>query len=578
MTRRAVLVLDADQTSALAVVRSLGRQAIEVHVASADEAPIAGTSRHARQRLQYPDPMRNEAAFIDWLQERLRTPDYALVIPVTERTLVAMLRHRGRLDEARLAIAPAEALEQVLDKEQTMALARRLSVAVPRSEPVRDMAALEAAASRLGYPIVVKPSRSMGADGGERAQLTVTYARDLRELHRQAEHALRYGELLLQERFEGEGVGIELIADRGQIKYLFQHRRLHEVPLTGGGSSLRISEDPVPELADAAQRLVAALRWHGVAMVEFKHSRATGEYRLMEINGRFWGSLPLAVAAGADFPLMLFELLTAGTIRALPLARTGILCRHLARDLDWLEHVIRRAAPSGLAVIPKWPSVLHDCLLAFSPRHRFDVQSLSDPWPGLVDLGRIARRQFARLHDRRRTHRRLHSALQQARSGSGTAAGVVNAKSLLFVCHGNINRSVVAHAQAQRRFPTGVHLRSAGFHPQGDRPADPNMVRAAEAVGLDLTRWRSTVLDAAMIEGADLVFVMEFAHVERLEREYPAARGKIRLLGAVTAVDARDVEIDDPYGRDPETYNRILQRVIKAVDGWWALAPASATR
>ena len=51
-----------------------------------------------------------------------------------------------------------------------------------------------------------------------------------------------------------------------------------------------------------------ALRYTGVAMVEFKVNAKTGEFVLIEINGRFWGSLPLAVAAGANFPLWLYQM------------------------------------------------------------------------------------------------------------------------------------------------------------------------------------------------------------------------------------------------------------------------------
>lgn len=565
---RAVLVLDGDQASALAIVRSLGRRSIAVHVASDAAAPLAGCSRYARQCLRYPDPMRDESAFVDWVVARLAEPLYELVIPVTERSLVALLRHRHRLDDRRVAMAPTAALEQVLDKDRTMALARSLGVAVPQSILVQGLDQLDAAAAQLGYPLVVKPSRSMGAHAGQRMQLAVSYARNARELRNQAEHALRFGQVLLQERFEGDGVGVELIADQGRVQYRFQHRRLHEVPLTGGGSSLRVSEAVVPALAEASDRLIAALGWHGVAMVEFKYAPASGEYRLMEINGRFWGSLPLAVAAGADFPALLHELLTTGRLTPCPPAREGIVCRQLSRDIDWLEHVLRKAAPPGLARLPSWQRVLLDTLLVLSPRHRFDVQSIRDPWPGLVDLGRIVQRQTARVRSTLQVRRRLQRAQREAAPGGPAQARVQQARSVLFLCHGNINRSAVAQMHAERRWAPQVHLASAGFHAVGDRPADPTMVQAAADAGLDLSHWHSRVVDHDLLSRADVVFAMELAHVDRLEREFPAARDKVLLLGAASAVDARACEIADPYGRPPEAYVQALRRVVESVDSW----------
>ena len=94
-------------------------------------------------------------------------------------------------------------------------------------------------------------------------------------------HALRYGSVLLQEYIGGQGVGIELIADQGKIVYAFQHLRLHEIPLTGGGSSLRTSVAVEPALLEASAKLMAALAWHGVAMVEFKRDTGSGKFSLM---------------------------------------------------------------------------------------------------------------------------------------------------------------------------------------------------------------------------------------------------------------------------------------------------------
>ena len=131
--------------------------------------------------------------------------------------------------------------------------------------------------------------------------------------------------------------------------YAFQHRRLHEVPLTGGGSSLRVSEAVEPELLDASKQLLGTIGWHGVAMVEFKWQPASRTYNLMEINGRFWGSLPLATAAGANFPAMLAELHLRGKVTDRDAYRNGVYCRNLARDVYWHELVLRSRGDASVA-------------------------------------------------------------------------------------------------------------------------------------------------------------------------------------------------------------------------------------
>jgi protein-tyrosine-phosphatase/predicted ATP-grasp superfamily ATP-dependent carboligase len=578
-TRRgAVLVLDGDQASALAIVRSLARRGLRVEVASTSTDAIARRSRHAAACWLYPDPLASASAFLDWLQSHLAGHDYELVIPVTERTVIPLAQERQRFAPGLIAVADAEALAAVVDKQRTVALAQSLGILVPRAESVARLAEATAAAARIGYPVVVKPARSVGSRDGQRVQLSVSYAFDARELENQVESALRFGPVLLQEYFAGDGVGIELIADHGEPRYLFQHRRLHEVPLTGGGSSLRVAETPDPVLAEAATQLMRALRWHGVAMVEFKRNPANGDYRLMEINGRFWGSLPLAVAAGADFPGMLHALMTRGDVGPCAPARPGTVARQLARDVDWLEHVMRRHAPARLVRYPGTAEVLRDCLLVLSPRHHFDVQSWRDPWPGLVDLGRLVGRQWQRATSRlaerrRRAQARQHSLALLAQLGR--AAPPARPRQVLFLCYGNINRSALAHAHAAQRAHPAVAPSSAGFHPEAGRPADPVMQQVAGALGVDLGQWQSQRLSAAQVQQADLILAMEVAHLDRLEHEFPGSRAKAALLDPT---DAADLDIPDPYGRPRPVYEQVAARVRTAVDRWWAAlaVPASS--
>jgi predicted ATP-grasp superfamily ATP-dependent carboligase len=74
----------------------------------------------------------------------------------------------------------------------------------------------------------------------------------------------------------------------------------------GGPSTLRESTHD-PELLGSAIRLLKALDWYGVAMVEFKVDPRDNVPKLMEINPRFWGSLELANAAGVNFPWLLYQ-------------------------------------------------------------------------------------------------------------------------------------------------------------------------------------------------------------------------------------------------------------------------------
>lgn len=570
MTRREnkprVLVLDADMVPALTISRSLSRRRCVVDTASHTPSPLSRYSSCVRDVYQYPDPLSAPDAFVEWLLEHTRTHQYDLVVPVTERTMVALSQRRERLSSVKIAMPAARSLEIALDKSQTLALADRVDVPRPLGITLTDLHELAELKKSLKFPVVLKPARSIGSAAGGASQLQVSYAFDVAELEAGCAHALRFGPVLLQELFTGIGVGVELIARHGKIAYAFQHQRLHEVPLTGGGSSLRKSEPVMASLLQASERLIAALDWSGVAMVEFKLNPVTHEFCLMEINGRFWGSLPLAVAAGADFPAMLLDLELEGEITPSRPYRNDIYCRLLSRDMHWYEAVLRGGTDSRIVAIPDGWDVIKGLALFFNPGHRFDVQAIRDPLPGIVDVGRIINSYFLRLRalvEETLFYRRQRRAWKKGQ----VAAAISRASAILFLCYGNINRSALADVMVRAYAEdSGIAVVSAGFHPESDRPADSVMVDVAEQHGVDMRMLRSTCVTPDMLDNSDIIFVMEKAHYDRLNSMHPAVGDKVFLLGAHPGSAGWPAEIADPYGLSKSSYTACYERIAEAVD------------
>lgn len=562
---KSVLVLDANFVPALCVVRSLGRLGLRVDVASDGEKPLAAYSRHAGKKLQYPDPLKDEAGFIAWCGDILTQGGYGLVVPVTERTVAPLMTFGNDLLGRRIAMASPGSLAIALDKSATLTLAAGLGVPVPQWRHIEHPGDIPRDVEKIAMPVVLKPARSIGEAAHARRHVFVNYAIDRAELGGKVEELLRFGPVLLQEYVRGAGVGIELIADRGEVVYAFQHRRLHEVPLTGGGSSFRMSVPIEPELLAASRSLMKALNWHGVAMVEFKWDDDSRRFWLMEINGRLWGSLPLAVAAGADFPAMLYELHTSGKVTPRPEAKVGVLCRKLSSDIAWQELVLRRDAPPQLVTFPSTGAIVRDWLKVFSRHHHFDVQQWRDPLPGLVDLRDILAGHVARIGRLLRNQTLLRRQAAAWRGGR-VAAQLRGAQRILFICYGNINRSALAERYLHTINPrSAVAVMSAGFHEPEGREADPMMVEVAGQHGVDMLGWASKTLTREMVESSDVIFVMELTHYDRICSDYPSACGRVWLLGAGTIDLGEGAEIADPYGKPKAAYEGCVRRILKSV-------------
>lgn len=550
----------------LTVCRSLRRRGCEVYLASHTIKPLAGYSNTISAQFTYPHPLESPDQFIDWLADHTAAERYDLVVPLTERVLVPLTRARERFRDIKIAMPESRSLEVALDKSRTLELAKSIGIPVPGGVYIEAIEELDGLAPSLGFPVVIKPARSIGSAEGTASQLQVNYAFDHAELEAGCAHALRFGPVLLQEYFPGLGVGIELIAREGKIDYSFQHLRLHEVPLTGGGSSLRKSVPVMPELLEASEKLISALNWHGVAMVEFKLEPHSGKFSLMEINGRFWGSLPLAVAAGADFPSMLLDLELDGEVVPCPPYREDIYCRLLSRDIHWYEAILRSDIESRIVQIPSGWEVFRELGLFLSLRHRFDVQGIWDPVPGLVDIARILREYFARvrvlLEDKR-----FHSRQRQAWRRGDVSRALSRARSILFLCYGNINRSALADILVRAYAEdSGIAVASAGFHREEGRPPDPVMVDIAAGFDLEMQDMRSNCVTPEQLRNSDVIFVMEKSHYDKLLALDAGLAERIFLLGAHHNSAIRPVEIADPYGRAREAYLACFQQIVEAVD------------
>ena len=136
-------------------------------------------------------------------------------------------------------------------------------------------------------------------------------------------------------------------------------------------------------------------------MVEYRVDLARREWKLLEVNGRFWGSLPLAVASGADFPHYLYQLLVEKKRDFRPDYRVGVHCRTLIADARWfMKNVAQRRSDSyrkskaniGWEInYTSRAQALRELLHIATLRDHFDTFSLDDTRPSLLDAQQLCR-------------------------------------------------------------------------------------------------------------------------------------------------------------------------------------------
>ncbi len=395
-----ILVLDGNENQAVACVRSLARAGHSVVVGSTFSWSKAGWSRYANGRYTYPSPERDPLAFVKHIVSELERHPESLILPMTELSMLPLSEHRDLILSAggKLVMPSHSAVLKAFDKQCTTSLAASLGIATPHTWLINSRDEAERIAEAINYPVVLKPrsSNQVHEDGRLRASGKPVYATNAEEFRSAyLSIARRSPSTLVQEFVEGIGSGYFALMREGEVRAEFFHRRIRDVRATGSGSSLRVSIPPQAELRNAGLAILQALNWHGVAMVEFR-VRPDGRPVFVEVNGRFWTSLPLAIHSGVDFPALLVEMAEGGDVTGPDTYRAGVRSRWFLGDV---QHLIDTFAGPPAGFPGSFPKRL-PTLLSFLkpvPGTYHDNFALDDPLPELGDWLHFAMRRIPGL-------------------------------------------------------------------------------------------------------------------------------------------------------------------------------------
>jgi protein-tyrosine-phosphatase/predicted ATP-grasp superfamily ATP-dependent carboligase len=590
-TQRPVLVLGTEPRVAVTVARSLWRRQIPVDVAFLSSDTWRLGSRAIRHIVQLPGRLDRPREFQEALEKLISVHQYDMIIPISDTALGLVANCYEALAGRVLVGCPAPAVvRRVLDKDSTLAIAQRCGIDIPKSYEIADAAALESFCSQLRFPVVAKDRSKSSLQS---STFKVRYFTTFEELGAVFRDDPQFGaRALLQEYCPGAGVGLGMLIHRGQTLAAFQHRRLKELPSTGGVGVLAVAETPDPGLLRQAQELLRALEWEGVALVEFRQDRDTGRAVLMEVNGRFWGTCSFPVRCGIDFPFYQWQLAHGETPQIRPNYRVGVTWRWSSGYLLRLHGLFADPVTDNLPRRSRWRELvetLPDC----GPWTLSALGSFRDPIPPLVELARTWKTLF--LSDAKRLARRLlpgglRSRIQEwglrasishlkrsllrklgLRRSHPAPVLLASARTVLFVCHGNIIRSALAEVllKKQRGNQPDLKILSAGLHAKPGRAADERALQVAHEFGLSLDDHRATLLTSELVARADVIFVMDCNNEMGLLARFPQAGRKVFFLGNLDAA-GRPVpsaqEIADPYEGNLDDVRRCGQRIRDCID------------
>jgi predicted ATP-grasp superfamily ATP-dependent carboligase len=381
LLKRPVLILGSIPRIVAVVARSLHRHGIPVDVADLTSQPRP-SSRAIREFVRLPGPQAGSLDFLNALRNFIGLHHHDMLIPSDDYALAATVEHYDQLKNMlHVTCPPPEVVRRVLDKASTLEVAQHAGVPVPKTFLVFNSGELPELLKKTGLPAILKPSQKRASVDDFKSWIINTPDQVAKRFPNAAPFT---PPMLLQEYCHGVGIGIEVLLHEGEYLATFQHRRLKEWPYRGGYAVTAVAEQPDHSLLQSSLALLRALRWGGVAMVEFRINPENGRTVLMEVNGRYWGSISLPIIAGIDFPLLQWKLIHGGSVDVPSTFSVGTHWR-------WTAGYVRRLHDLGIAAMRSADA--RKMLLHELPRVSSDLGSYrdalftsSDPFPAILEL------------------------------------------------------------------------------------------------------------------------------------------------------------------------------------------------
>lgn len=365
---RALILESGLSRGALAAARSLGRAGWSVGVGSPGGG-LAGRSRYARHH-QVPAPESDADGFVRAVQIAVASDGYDVVFGAGDAEVITLSKHRDRIAAA-VPYPPHDDLVRALDKATLAEAASDAGLDVPGSaaEPPDDWDAYVVKARMHLIPrseaTLDRFEAEVFTDAGS-ARARMNEIRD------------GGGVPIVQEWVDGELVAYSVLVGSDGIPVMRCLQLAEHVYPVSAGVSSRARTLPVEDvIAQRVEALLRALRWVGIAEVQFIRS-ADGRDVLIDLNGRFYGSIGLAIAAGADLPLGWAQD-ALGRPTGASDARPGV-------RYQWLEGDLRRAWRSRARIGDTVDA------LRYARGATHSIMARDDMRPALWHLGQLARR------------------------------------------------------------------------------------------------------------------------------------------------------------------------------------------
>lgn len=395
-----VLLVGIDTPIGLNIIRELDKDKISVIGIGKNNCSVGAKSKHLEK---YYHRKKDVNEFVQQINKLIEEHKANALMAISESDIEILNAHRDQIVPVEFMFAEKEQMDLVLNKDKTYKIAEDIGINIPKTFKIKSLSEFENISNKLDFPVVIKWSnpqdiiKKLSKSGVvlEKAE----YAYSLEELKLILKKYEPVGEFpLVQTYCPGHGLGQFFLFHDNYVIRKFQHERIHEWPPEGGVSThcQSLSLNLHSELFSKSIELLKRINWQGIAMVEYRIDPKSNKSYLMEINGRFWGSYPLAYHSRAKFAPLYYRAVIDGEQPKEPPPSSNIYCRYMIPETKRLMKIFLN--PNSIEdknyEVTRWADLLTYITSFFRMHSRYFVFSITDPKPFLYDVLQALKKPF----------------------------------------------------------------------------------------------------------------------------------------------------------------------------------------
>lgn len=399
------IVYGVDTQIGLSIVRELGRQGCKVVAVGKSPQSIGLRSKFVT--FSYVLEQKDDEGKLALLRKIHLETGAIHLLCVSEDDIIFFNRVKQQLSPIQPLVPEQALMDKVLDKSFTAKIATEVGIETPKSWLLTSLENFENVKAEIHYPVILKwsnPHQVMKSAAQLKLKIEkIIYCYDSAELQTWVEY---YAPLkawpMIQQYCAGYGLGQFFFMHDNQDLLRFQHKRIHEWPPEGGFSTLceSLPLSHYAELQRKSLELLRKLNWRGVAMVEYRFDPIRKSAVLMEINGRFWGSFPLAFHSNIPFAWYTYKV---QGLNQIPQEKytviEGLQCRNVLVELKRLHRIFFHSdlIKDKTLTFKLWQEFFMFIWGFVKPSMRYYLFLLKDPKPAFYELSQLFNKAFKKF-------------------------------------------------------------------------------------------------------------------------------------------------------------------------------------